>query len=123
MTNGADAQNARAWVYFIEAEGTGLVKIGFAKDPKRRLYDLSTMSPVPLVLLATIPGGRERETQLHRMLDDFRHHGEWFHRSKMVDDLIATAETPLKWVGLFKKRETYLFEFLASQQRNAGASP
>lgn len=47
------------------------------------------MSPEPLVLLATIPGGRAEEERLHERFDDDRDHGEWFRPS---DALVALVE-------------------------------
>ncbi len=41
------------YVYFI-ADATGLVKIGVAKEPSKRLKELQTASPTKLKLLAVV---------------------------------------------------------------------
>lgn len=72
------AKSPKVFCYFIEGVGSGLVKIGHAIDPKARMRDISTMSPVPLKLIAAFPGGEPVERALHRKLCRVRSHGEWF---------------------------------------------
>lgn len=70
-------------VYFIE--GGGLIKIGVAGSPSARLDQIQHMSPVPLRLVAEIPGvGQAAETALHRALAASRSHGEWFRPDAAV---------------------------------------
>jgi len=67
------------FVYFIEAEKLGVVKIGFSDShPDRRLRELQTGCPAPLKLLAYFEGTANEERQLHRTFSDLRSHGEWF---------------------------------------------
>jgi hypothetical protein len=61
------------YVYFLEAMGTGLVKIGTSYDPVARLSKLRTMSPVPLVMIGFRPG--DDEFVLHEAFKKDRHHG------------------------------------------------
>lgn len=65
-------------VYLIGSPGSPLVKIGWTDNPKRRLRNLQTGSPVPLQLLALFEGGSIVEAELHRRFADRRRHGEWF---------------------------------------------
>jgi len=67
-----------ARVYFIWADPPGLIKIGTARDVTQRLQSLTTMSPVPLRLLGTLPGGQRVESRLHARFGEARRHGEWF---------------------------------------------
>lgn len=55
-------------IYFAEAVGVGLIKIGFTEslDAEVRLATLQTGSPVPLRLLGTMEGTIEEEKDLHR---------------------------------------------------------
>lgn len=78
-------------VYFIAAEGTDIVKIGIAAKPTERLKELQTASPHKLSILATMPGGKPRERQLHRQFAATRMTGEWFRRTPELDALIADA--------------------------------
>jgi hypothetical protein len=66
------------FVYFVQGRKGGAVKIGYAVNPQRRLGNMSTGSPVPLRLLAAIPGDRKLEFDLHRFFGVGRLHGEWF---------------------------------------------
>jgi hypothetical protein len=63
-------------VYFV-AGGT-CVKIGISTNIKSRFASLQTSSGEDLRLLATIPGGVEREREIHTQLDRYRKRGEWF---------------------------------------------
>jgi hypothetical protein len=66
-------------VYFIQAEGVRLIKIGLSVGGIReRLFTLRTMSPVPLRCIGLMEGDRDVEIELHRRFRDLRSHGEWF---------------------------------------------
>lgn len=65
-------------VYLIGSPDSPLVKIGWSDNPKRRLRNLQSGSPVPLRLLAVYEGGHYVEAELHRRFADKRVHGEWF---------------------------------------------
>jgi hypothetical protein len=65
-------------VYFIHADGTNLVKIGWTADLQRRFDQLQTASPHRLRLLAVHIGPREVEKAYHRDLAPYRQRGEWF---------------------------------------------
>jgi hypothetical protein len=64
--------------YVIEAVGEGLFKIGrTGGDPRARLQQLRTMSPVPLELVLVLDH-IGWEPVLHHHYRDRRRHGEWF---------------------------------------------
>lgn len=65
-------------IYVIGGEAASLVKIGYANNPVRRLTELQVSNPVRLEILATLPGARAEERQLHRHFTSHRRHGEWF---------------------------------------------
>lgn len=76
-------------VYFVQCRLTGRLKIGKAKDPERRFATLQTGSPTQLVLLGCIPGGRDKERELHQRIPRAdRLHGEWFSPSRAALDLV-----------------------------------
>ena len=67
-------------VYFIEAIGTDMVKIGFTGNGvERRLAALQTSCPLPLRLLACVQGTEQYERALHERFAAERVRGEWFH--------------------------------------------
>jgi hypothetical protein len=53
-------------VYFITAREVDRVKIGYAHNPVARYRHLQVSSPVKLALEGAIPGGFEKERELHR---------------------------------------------------------
>lgn len=67
------------FVYFIQADENGPIKIGFtADDPKRRLSQLQTGNASALKLLGAINGTSSQEKQFHADLSEWRLQGEWF---------------------------------------------
>ncbi|MER7953873.1 GIY-YIG nuclease family protein [Streptomyces sp. NPDC096030] len=72
------SEQAPEFVYVIGSPGSRTVKLGRSRNPKRRLSQIQTMSPVPLALLAIHEGDHEAETYLHRAFAARRTHGEWF---------------------------------------------
>ncbi|MEV8398862.1 GIY-YIG nuclease family protein [Streptomyces niveus] len=65
-------------VYVVGTPGSNIVKIGRTINIGKRMGELQRMSPVPLEVLWTHPGGHELETNLHRQFSALRTHGEWF---------------------------------------------
>ncbi len=66
------------FLYFIQSNKTGLIKIGRAKNPHKRIRELQTGNGEELRLIAYFKGWAWRERDLHELLKDFRLHGEWF---------------------------------------------
>lgn len=66
-------------VYLLGSPCHPLVKIGRAIDVDQRVAEIQRMSPAPLKLIATIPGGARLEARLHRAFAHRRGHGEWFN--------------------------------------------
>lgn len=65
-------------VYFARAGSAGPVKIGHARDPKRRMTLLQTGNPERLAVIRLIAGGLPEEAEAHRHFADLRLNGEWF---------------------------------------------
>lgn len=74
-------------VYFVRAGG--LIKIGVSNDIAHRLTALKAMSPVPIALLASIPGDAKDERRLHEQFAHLRQHGEWFTAANELIDYIG----------------------------------
>lgn len=80
----------RLAVYFVAADGTGLIKIGSSADVPLRLLSLQTSSPVPLRLVATIPECRAGlEGELHERFAHLHSHGEWYRAEPELMEYIA----------------------------------
>lgn len=75
-------------VYFIRA-GSGAIKIGIAKSPKRRMAELQCSHHETLEIAATTPGGRTSERAYHLRFKEHHIRGEWFHPHP---DILAEIE-------------------------------
>lgn len=77
------------YVYFIRPVGAeGPVKIGCSQCPLERLSGLMDWSPVPLEVVATIPGYFDLERNIQECFLDQRSHREWFHASARLTELM-----------------------------------
>lgn len=76
-------------VYFVRDRQSDLIKIGSSCNERKRLRSLQTAHGGQLWLMATCPGGRAREYQLHCRFAASRVRGEWFRASP---DLLAFIE-------------------------------
>lgn len=82
------------FVYFIQADENGPIKIGFTSDdPKRRLNQLQTGNAATLRLLGSIRADISRERQFHSDLAEWRLQGEWFEPHPTVLTSIEQALT------------------------------
>lgn len=91
-SQGQGQQDGR--VYFVQAGDGGNIKIGVSGNPETRVAGLQTGSDEPLRILATIPGGRAVEKELHRRFAALRVKGEWFRPEQELLDLIRTSAEP-----------------------------
>ncbi len=66
------------YIYFIQMDRIGPVKIGFTKNIEKRLVSLQTACPYPLNLLCIFPGNEDMETDIHSCFKEMRMEGEWF---------------------------------------------
>ncbi|WP_422923092.1 GIY-YIG nuclease family protein [Singulisphaera sp. PoT] len=84
-------------VYFIRDRVARAIKIGTARDPRKRLAALQTGNPNPLKLMGTIPGGEHEEAQLHARFSAHRGLGEWFEAdANFVSEVVRLIEDARK---------------------------
>jgi hypothetical protein len=83
------SRSVRAFVYVIGDGWDGPVKIGISARPGNRLRALQTSSPHKLRVLVKFLGTQKDEATLHRPFAAYRMEGEWFQRSKPINDFIA----------------------------------
>jgi len=77
-------------IYFVQAEGSDHVKIGWSdKSIERRVAALQVGNSARLVLLRTMEGNEWYEKNLHTLFSDVRIRGEWFHISP--NDVLSIA--------------------------------
>lgn len=85
---GKDILRSPLFVYFIQTECGGAVKIGKALNPRTRVTELQCGNPDLLVIQAVIVASRSTEGNLHRAFQDYRLEGEWFWNA---DEIISAA--------------------------------
>lgn len=83
-------------VYVIQAEHGGPVKVGRARDPRKRLASIQTGSPHRLRIIGLIVGGAWMERDLHARLADHRMMGEWFEWNEAVR---AVLDSHVTWAA------------------------
>lgn len=83
---GVSNRTTPGFIYFIQADCGGLVKIGWATKPEVRMAQMQAHCPVILTLLHHEPGNGKQERELHARFAALRKHGEWFSAG---EDLLA----------------------------------
>lgn len=78
-------------IYFIFAPQHRLIKIGQALDVNKRLSSLRSGSPAVLNLLACVRFFGDLEAFLHKRLEAYHSHGEWFRAEDLVLDVVESA--------------------------------
>jgi hypothetical protein len=79
-----------SYIYFMKPIGMdGPVKIGCSAKPQERLKALSTWSPFPLEIAASVIGQFPDEKFLHRCFSQFHTHHEWFEANPLLGETIA----------------------------------
>ena len=84
----------RTFIYFIQPEGGGLIKIGRADDPERRLRELQCGSPVKLRLCGFHEATCDMENRLHFLFGEYREHGEWFRPCPQLAEIAGAIPDP-----------------------------
>lgn len=78
-------------VVYCLLRGDGLVKIGFSSQFERRLASLQR-DHGELEVIGTVPGGRDRERQMHRRFHQARVRGEWFRFTPAIRQAFTTVD-------------------------------
>lgn len=77
------------YIYFIQGEAGGPIKIGFSLEPEARKKELQVTSPTLLVIVGLLTDGSLRkEHELHQRFSATRLHGEWFEPTSDLMDFI-----------------------------------
>lgn len=82
-------------IYFIRANGTGPIKIGYTgHSGKHRLNRLQVYNYVDLTLLAEVPGDRALERKFQERFSDSHIRGEWYAPTEELLDFIKRLPRP-----------------------------
>lgn len=76
------------YVYFLHNPETDTIKIGYSKNPKRRIRSLQTANSAELETLKIVEGDEGYERSLHRQFSHLRIRGEWFRADYELWDYI-----------------------------------
>lgn len=79
---------SQGFVYAV-ADGEGRVKIGWSRNPIRRLAQIAIACPRKVELLGYVQATRDQEAEVHTLLSRWRLGGEWF---ALVGPVIAFVE-------------------------------
>ena len=108
LPNGESLTGYNGYVYFVAGDDSGLVKVGYSKNPWARLSELRRDYGSSLEILATLKTRSKSEANVHKSLRELHDHDEWFHLSAplksaidavsvkkitTVDEFVATVET------------------------------
>lgn len=77
-------------IYFARNTTNGHIKIGYSKNPHRRITQLKHLAHAPIEMLGVIAGDKRREQSIQ---EQFEHHSvghEWFNAG---DDLMSQVES------------------------------
>lgn len=66
------------FIYFIQSEQGGPVKVGMAQNPAKRLRELQTGNPFTLEVRRVVIAEPLEEGRIHRLFAAYRMSGEWF---------------------------------------------
>jgi hypothetical protein len=75
------------YVYVAQCGLNGPVKIGCSANPPKRLAQLQIGNPAEMRIVCCFPGDQEIERMMHRLLEEHRIAGEWFH-PQATEDLL-----------------------------------
>lgn len=76
-------------IYFVRGKTTRRIKIGYtASNVYRRLADLQVGSPDALLLLGVIRAPFSFEREIHKILEAYHSHGEWFDTNSGLLDFV-----------------------------------
>lgn len=77
-------------IYLMACEEMGVCKIGFSKDPERRLAEVQTGCPYNVRLASVREGCSALEREIHNRLQFYRTVGEWF---RLEDGVIQAFQS------------------------------
>ena len=92
-------------IYFAQTGDNRYIKIGYASQVDKRIEGLRTASPLPIKLLASLPGDVPIERQIHARFEGLRANREWFHAHR---DIVAFAVSASRLAGVASDQDKVL---------------
>lgn len=100
------------YIYFLQNEDTGNIKIGHALNVDRRLRDLQTGNEADLILIKKVPGSYSYETIVKRKFQAYRIKREWFKPGLELQKFIL-------WVDPNRSIQDQLESWIPTDNRSA----
>jgi len=79
-----EPKKEEGFVYYIQEEMDGNIKIGWSDDPIKRLTQHQTSNSRELRMLVYVKGSQEYEKEIHRKFQSSKTTGEWFKPDKRL---------------------------------------
>ena len=79
-----EPKTEEGFVYYIQEEMDGNIKIGWSDDPIKRLTQHQTSNSRELRMLVYVKGSQEYEKEIHRKFQNSKTTGEWFKPDKRL---------------------------------------
>lgn len=91
-------------IYFIEYGN--LIKIGYAKNPAKRIKEIQSNYPLPLGIVGIIDGERSEEQKLHFKFKEYHVNKEWFEKSISILNFVKEKQIQYK-VDILNFRKSF----------------
>jgi hypothetical protein len=104
------------YIYFIDAQPSGLIKIGISADVAGRFMALQNATGEELRIIGKFPGNAEMERHLHELFHTSRVRREWFSPSPGLVKFI-TELFPHNYPIQFSKTKRYRTKVLTPEIR------
>lgn len=76
-------RSGKGWIYLIY-DGGWSYKIGFARNPEKRLAELQTAHAEQLRIVGVLEGTKRTEGELHELFASDHVRGEWFTKTREI---------------------------------------
>jgi len=104
-------------IYFAKSELSNAIKIGHTdRDVDKRVKEFALPD---VEVLATVPGGRKKETDLHERFQHLRIGGsEWFENGQELTEFVGSLQSPGTVGDLWKRAEQLYSEVLSYEKES-----
>ena len=128
IKKGGASPEGYTWIYVLQGEDDGLIKIGKAKNLRARFGSIQSSSPVVIRLLCAFLAKDKVEKDLHEYFSDLRVRGEWFKPEESIKLFAANIEDSIIpcWLeGTLKNKKGELHRikgltFMSQRDTNKG---
>ena len=99
-----ETKSKEGFVYYIQEEMDGNIKIGWSEDPIKRLQQHQTSNSSELRMLVYVKGSPDYEKEIHRKFQTSKTTGEWFKPDKRL--LVHIEKERSKFFEIVQKLST-----------------